>query len=92
VWPEQAAQQLGGDAYADADQDEEKNGEIIFEVHDEACLNDRLMKLLHACSAVSRNPGLVPCHQDHTPKDPGSFSRIFGDPRKKASLGRAEAL
>jgi hypothetical protein len=33
---DQATEQLGRNAHADADEDEQKDGEVILEVHDEA--------------------------------------------------------
>ena len=76
LWPEQIPEHLGCDADTDANQDEEKNGEVIFEVHGGAYLNDRVNETTACLQRRIAQSWLRTCHQDRTT-----------DPRKKASSG-----
>jgi hypothetical protein len=60
MWADQTAEKLRRNTDDGADHNEEKNGEIILEVHAEAFLNDRLIKHCSDCSTASRNPGFEP--------------------------------
>jgi hypothetical protein len=68
VGSDETAQHLRSDANADTDKQEQKDGEVILEVHREAFVERSVDKTLLGSSTASRNPGFVPTTRITRPK------------------------